>query len=105
MKKSFSRRSFIAASALGTGGLLTARAINLDPYPFRFRQQKVAPSDRIRFGIIGIGMQGSGLLSGAVSLPGAECVAASDLFDGRHTLAKEITGNPSLFPGQNSLLG
>jgi predicted dehydrogenase len=97
MKKSFSRRSFIATSALGTGGLLAARTIDLDPHPFSFRQQKIAPSDRIRFGIIGIGMQGSGLLSGAISLPGAECVAAADLYDGRHTLAKEITGNPSLF--------
>ncbi len=37
------------------------------------------------------------LLSGAVTLPGAECVAAADLYDGRHTLAKEITGNPGLF--------
>ena len=97
MKKSFSRRNFIATSALGTGGLLAARSIDLDPHTFGFKQQKVAPSDRIRFGIIGIGMQGSGLLSGAVSLPGAECVAAADLYDGRHTLAREITGNTSLF--------
>jgi hypothetical protein len=41
-------------------------------------------------------MQGSGLLSTAIQLPGVECVAAADLYDGRHTLAKEITGNPSL---------
>jgi len=97
MKKSISRRSFIATGAMGTGGLLTARTINLEPYPFTLQKQSVAPSDRVRFGIIGIGMQGSGLLSGAVSLPGAECVAAADLYDGRHTLAKEITGNPGLF--------
>ena len=51
-----------------------------------------APSDRIRFGIIGVGMQGNGLLSTAVGLPGAECIAAADLYDGRHTLAKEIAG-------------
>src|SRR6202023_3573916 len=37
-------------------------------------------------------MQGSGLLSTAVALPGTECVAACDLYDGRHTLAKEIAG-------------
>jgi len=46
----------------------------------------------VRFGIIGVGMQGSGLLATAVSLPGVECVAASDLYDGRHVLAKEIAG-------------
>ncbi|MGD0759921.1 MAG: Gfo/Idh/MocA family oxidoreductase [Candidatus Sulfotelmatobacter sp.] len=46
--------------------------------------------------MIGVGMQGSGLLSGAITIPGVECVAAADLYDGRHTLAKEITGNTSL---------
>jgi predicted dehydrogenase len=51
-----------------------------------------APSERVRFGIIGVGMQGNGLLSTAISLPGVECVAAADLYDGRHTLAKEIAG-------------
>jgi predicted dehydrogenase len=51
-----------------------------------------APSDRVRFGIIGVGMQGSGLLASAIQLPGVECVAACDLYDGRHTLAKEIVG-------------
>jgi predicted dehydrogenase len=52
--------------------------------------------DRIRFGIIGIGMQGTNLLSTAISIPGAECVAAADLYDGRHLHAREITGNPNL---------
>src|ERR1035437_1224356 len=50
----------------------------------------------LRFGMIGIGMQGSGLLPAAIALPGVECVAAADLYDGRHTLAREITGNPNL---------
>jgi predicted dehydrogenase len=40
--------------------------------------------------MIGIGMQGSGLLTEAITLPGVECAAACDLYDGRHTLAKEI---------------
>ena len=29
-------------------------------------------------------------------MPGVECVVACDLYDGRHTLSKEITNNPSL---------
>jgi predicted dehydrogenase len=37
-------------------------------------------------------MQGSGLLANAITLPNAECVAACDLYDSRHTLAKEIVG-------------
>jgi len=53
--------------------------------------------DKIRFGIIGVGMEGSGVLSNAIALPGVECVGAADLYDGRHLLAKEITGNPNLF--------
>ena len=41
-------------------------------------------------------MEGSGLLTSAISIPGVECVGAADLYDGRHTLAKELTGNTSL---------
>src|SRR2546429_9168927 len=50
----------------------------------------VAASDRVRFGMIGVGMHGSGLLSQAITLPGVACAAARDLYDGRHTLAREI---------------
>jgi predicted dehydrogenase len=56
----------------------------------------VAASDRVRFGMIGIGMQGNWLLSSAIELPGVECVKACDLYDGRHTLAREITGKLNL---------
>jgi len=52
--------------------------------------QSTAPSDRLRFGIIGIGMQGSGLLRDASNCPASNGVAACDLYDGRHTLAQEI---------------
>jgi predicted dehydrogenase len=41
-------------------------------------------------------MQGAPLLTTAISLPGVECVAACDLYDGRHTLAREITQKPNL---------
>src|SRR5881396_728078 len=51
-----------------------------------------APSDTVRFGMIGVGMQGSGLLGAATSLPGVTCAGAADLYDGRHALAKEIAG-------------
>ena len=66
------------------------KTILLDPDPLWALPQTVAPSDRVRFGMIGIGMQGSGLLANSIELPGVECAAACDLYDGRHTLAKEI---------------
>src|SRR6266849_2767976 len=100
MKKDLSRRKFLqctagAASALAAANTFFLRDVRLEAASSSY--PAVAPSDRLRFGIIGIGMQGSGLLTAAVQLPGAECVAAADLYDGRHTLAREIVGNPNLF--------
>jgi predicted dehydrogenase len=97
MKNNLTRRKFIQTGAMATGGLLASRTIKLDAENYGILSKKVAPSDTLRFGIIGIGMQGSGLLTGAITLPGVECVAAADLYDGRHTLAKEITNNPGLY--------
>ncbi|PYX79497.1 MAG: gfo/Idh/MocA family oxidoreductase [Acidobacteria bacterium] len=97
MKKTgLSRREFLQTSVGAAGALLAARTVILDPEPIGAYQNPVAPSDRVRFGIIGIGMQGSGLLGSAITLPGVECVAACDLYDGRHTLAREIVNNPNL---------
>jgi predicted dehydrogenase len=92
MKKDFSRREFLQRSAGATGAYVAARTMILDPEKIPFPSGTVPPSDRVRFGIIGVGMQGSGLLANAIQLPGVECVAAADLYDGRHTLAKEIAG-------------
>src|ERR1700722_1626840 len=96
MNERISRRHILQMGAMGGGGLLTATSVLLDPQPLAAGPMPVPPSDRVRFGMIGVGMQGSGLLPTAIGLPGIECVAAADLYDGRHTLAKEITGNPSL---------
>src|SRR5713101_6907764 len=92
MNKDFSRREFLQRSAGATGAYVAARTMILDPEKIPLPSGAVPPSDRVRFGIIGVGMQGSGLLSNAIQLPGVECVAAADLYDGRHTLAKEIAG-------------
>src|SRR5947207_547410 len=86
----FSRRKFLAMGAGAAGASLVTKTILLDPEPAWAFQAPVSPSDRVRFGMIGVGMQGSGLLASAIELPGVECVAACDLYDGRHTLAKEI---------------
>jgi predicted dehydrogenase len=91
MKKStYSRRKFLGISAAAAGASLATKAILLTPEPLLASPPAVPASDRLRFGMIGIGMQGSGLLTESITLPGVECAAACDLYDGRHTLAKEI---------------
>jgi predicted dehydrogenase len=94
MMKDLSRRQFLQRTAGTAGAIAAANTIFLRderleaaPYP------QVGANDRIRFGIIGVGMQGSGLLKNAIELPGVQCVAACDLYDERHTLAREIVGS------------
>ena len=96
MFSEFSRREFLQTGAMATGGLLATRGITLETEALAAMSRPIAPSDTVRFGIIGVGMQGSGLLSDALGLPGVECVAASDLYDGHHTLAREMAGDASL---------
>src|SRR6516162_9367784 len=85
MSHGFARREFLLGGA-GAGALAAIKG----------NAQSKPAGDRVRFGMIGIGMQGSGLLPAAVGLSGVECVAAADLYDGRHTLARELTGNADL---------
>src|SRR5436305_12238375 len=93
MESTIRRRSFLAG-ALAVPGVVGTDAIGFEAQTTQGSEPGI---ERVRFGIIGVGMQGSGLLRNAISLPGVECVAAADLWDERHTLAKQITGNPSLF--------
>jgi predicted dehydrogenase len=90
------RRQFLRAGALTAGTVAAGKSVLLEEEAAAGPRGPVPPSDRVRFGIIGIGMQGSGLLTDALRVPGVECAAAADLYDGRHTLAREITGNPNL---------
>ena len=96
-KSQYTRRAFMVKSAGVAGAVATAKAVVLrDDRLEAASYSAAAPSDRVRFGIIGVGMQGSGLLASAIQLPGVECVAACDLYDGRHTLAREIVGSKLL---------
>lgn len=85
-KTNVSRREFIGLGAV-TGASLLVPPVLLDPREWRWTR----PAAPVRFGIIGVGMQGAGLLSTSIALPDVECVAACDLWDGRHVLAREIT--------------
>ena len=92
MGKNPRRRSFLRASAGVAGASAIAGIRLLEPEPWVAAAQLTSASDRVRFGIVGVGMEGSNLLSNAVQLPGVECVAAADLYDARHELAREIAG-------------
>jgi predicted dehydrogenase len=95
MSADSSRRRFLKG-ATAAGSLLAAKTVLLEPMAASAAPGPAPASDRVRFGMIGIGMQGSSLLRDSISLPGIECAGAADLWDGRHTLAREITDNPTL---------
>ncbi len=88
-RSSISRRDFMKKTGAASAAL-AGKSYLLEANPIPVPARPTAPSDRIRFGMIGIGMQGSGLLDLSIHLPGVECVAACDLYDGRHVLANSI---------------
>jgi len=85
----WTRREFMlvgsAAAATGVAGKFTL----LRPAPLWASDQRVAPSDTVRFASIGTGVRGCELLQASLQVPGAECVAVCDLYDSRHTAAQE----------------
>ena len=93
MKSTLSRRNFLHT----TMGVAAAGLIGMPASSARAQQipdpaTKDSTPLHLSFGIVGVGMQGSGLLREAVTIPGMKCVAACDLYDERHTLSKEIAG-------------
>jgi len=70
MKNDLSRREFIGITAGAAGASLATRGGLLNPSTVLAAAPLGPASDRVRFGIIGIGMQGSGLLGQAIELPG-----------------------------------
>src|SRR5947209_18881983 len=94
-KSNYSRREFLQRSAGVAGASLVSGAVLLEPDPLVALPRLTGASDRVRFGIVGVGMEGTGLLTTAIQLPGVECAAACDLDDGRHELAREMVGKPS----------
>ena len=57
-------------TAGAAGATLAMRTVLLEPISFAASARPGPPSDRVRFGIIGVGMQGTGLLRNAISIPG-----------------------------------
>jgi len=90
----YTRWQLLKTTAGAAGASAVTKSLRLDPLAAYTAPRSVPPSDQVRFGIVGIGMEGTSLLTTAIQLPGVECVAAADLYDGRHELAKEIVGKP-----------
>src|SRR5687767_14385080 len=88
-KNEFSRREFLGVGAAAAGATLVGTR-TLPEVASLLTPRQSSAANRVRFGIVGVGMQGHGLLTESIKLPDVECAAACDLYDGRHVLAREI---------------
>jgi predicted dehydrogenase len=86
---SLTRREFMH---IGGGSLAAGAAMKftlLQPTALLSQSATVAPSDRVRFAVVGTGTRGCELLAASLAVPRAECVAVCDLYDSRHEAAQE----------------
>jgi predicted dehydrogenase len=83
---------------IGSGALVATTVAKsvLQPHILSASSRLVAPSDTVRFASIGTGIRGCEHLQASLSVPGIQCVAVCDLYDSRHTAAREAVNNPSV---------
>lgn len=93
---SLTRRDFMRMGAGAAALRAAAKVTVLEPSPLLAAPRPVPPSDRVRFAIIGTGVEGCSLLSATLSVPGIDCAAAADLYDSRHEAAKEALGGKNI---------
>lgn len=92
------RRNFIKQLG-GTAALLTAGSLKSLAAQEKEEQRilawskKYSANDKIRIGVIGMGIMGYNDLATAMKIPGVELVGCCDLYDGRLEHAKEIYGS------------
>src|ERR671939_560950 len=92
-----SRRRFLqqigsTSIALAAGPLASLAAQEkAEEHLIRY-EKKISPSDKIRLGVIGLGIMGYQDVNTALKVPGVELVAACDLYKGRLEHAKELHG-------------
>jgi len=89
-KEGVSRREFVGVGATLAGASLIGTPVLMGTTTLARPVRQAPASNRVRFGIVGVGMQGNSLLDESIKLPDVECAAACDLYDGRHVLAREI---------------
>lgn len=94
MPSNISRRTFLnSATGAVAAGLIGGSKSAAPAAMLSNSADPDASPLHISLGIVGVGMQGSVLLRDAVAIPGVRCIAAADLYDERHQLAKEIAGS------------
>ena len=95
MTSQFSRREFLQSSATAAGALWRAMRFfsNRSSHGIDGAGAAQRPfalcDDRRRYARVSAARY-------LVHLPGVECIQACDLYDGRHTLARELTGRTDL---------
>jgi len=95
-KSPSSRRKFLqqlggSALLLGSGPLASLANENAEQRIIR-AEKKIMPNDRIRIGVIGLGIMGYNDLTTALKVPGVELAAGCDLYQGRLDHLKELYG-------------
>lgn len=91
-----SRRHFLSTLSAGTAalaipGTASAKGGKVQELPVpSYAPEKYAPSDVIRLGTIGFGIQGIGDTAAAVSVPGVQLAGVCDLYQGRLDRAREL---------------
>ena len=92
-----SRRSFLKSMAAASAASTVAATAVADAVhelkPTVQPPNPAGPNDRIRIATIGMGIIGFIDTECALKVPGVELVAASDLYEGRRTHAKEVFGD------------
>ncbi|HEY4900503.1 MAG TPA: Gfo/Idh/MocA family oxidoreductase [Terriglobales bacterium] len=85
----WTRRQFmrIGAGTLAAGA--AAKVTLLEPSALWASATQLQPSDTVHFASIGTGVRGCELLKASLRVPGAECVAVCDLWEGRLTAGQE----------------
>jgi predicted dehydrogenase len=95
--KQSSRRKFLkqisGSGLLLAAGPLSGLADGKTEERILHYEKKVSANDKIRVGVIGMGIMGYNDVNTALKVPGVELVAGCDLYKGRLEHAKELYGN------------
>ena len=97
MSNKNSRRKFLQQLG-GTGLLLSAGSLSslaekekIEKKIIQY-EKKITANDKINVAVIGMGIMGNNDISTALKVPGAQMVAACDIYKGRLERAKELYG-------------